>query len=313
MSKPPPKNVRFGKVQRLGARQRWTSDLYVRLIDGSWWGVIGTLSMAWLMCNIMFAALYLAGGDCISGAAPGDFGDAFNFSVQTLSTIGFGGMAPKTPWANGLVTIEALVGLLIAAMATGLIFAKFSRPRANTLFSSVAVINRWQGQPCLMFRVANRRGNDVVEASMRVAVLKNEVTAEGHQMRRLHDLKLMRSNSPVFTLSWTIIHLIDEDSPLWGLSAATVAADSSTLIVTLTGFDGTYMQTIHARHTYYCDQLRWGHRFVDVIGFEDGAPVLDFTAFHHTVLDDDAQELAQLQSTGTGRQQNFEVAPANSA
>lgn len=277
---------RFGKAQRLGAHRRWSMDLYVLLLDGSWWRTIGLLAVAWLATNLLFACLYWLEPGGLSGARPGNFADAFNFSVQTLSTMGFGGMAPQTPWTNTVVAAEALVGLLETALATGLIFAKFSRPRASALFSRVAVVSTWEGKPALMFRVANQRGNDVVEAAMRVALLRNQVTVDGHEMRRLVDLKLVRQRSPVFSLSWTAIHVIDEHSPLFGVDAASFAAQQMMLIVTLTGFDGTYMQTVHARHAYHHDELRWGYRLVDVISIApDGTVVLDFEHFHQVVAD----------------------------
>ena len=275
---------RFGNVRRLGAPRHWSADLYIRLIDGRWWLVIGALCVGWFITNVCFALLYIAGGDCIAGARAGSLLDAFNFSVQTLSTMGFGGMVPKTDWANAVVGLEALVGLLETAMATGLIFAKFSRPRANALFSNVAVLNTWEGQPALMFRVANRRGNDVVEASMRVSVLKRELTSEGHEMRRLHELPLLRSRSPVFSLSWTAIHIVDESSPLFEVEPTRFEDDEMMLVISLTGFDGTYNQTIHGRHVYHSEDMRWGHRFVDVITqAKDGALVLDFSRFHDTI------------------------------
>ncbi len=279
----PETRVRFGRAIRIGGDDRAWSDIYVRLLDGSWWQLIGLLCGGWLLTNLAFAALFVLGGDCVTGATPGSFRDAFHFSVQTLSTIGYGTMAPKTEWAHTVVSAEALVSMLEVALTTGIIFAKFSRPRANVLFAAAAVVTRWQGQPALMFRVANRRGNDVVEASVRVSLLRSEVSVEGHAMRRLHDLKLVRSQSPVFTMSWTVMHLLDEDSPLYGLTAADFEADQMMLIATLTGHDGTYMQTVHARHAYHFDDVRWGHRYVDVMHTrDDGAIVLDFGTFHET-------------------------------
>src|SRR5262249_21672410 len=157
-----------------------------------WFKVMLLVAGTYLGINAIFATLYLAGGDCIAGAAPRSLRDAFFFSVQTFSTIGYGVMAPKTLYASVVVTLEAFVGLVTVAMATGLMFAKFSRPTARVLFSDRIVLAPRDGKPTLMLRLANERGNDIIEASFRVTVLKAEVTAEGEMMRRVHDVPLVR-------------------------------------------------------------------------------------------------------------------------
>ncbi|MEL6180028.1 MAG: low temperature requirement protein A, partial [Myxococcota bacterium] len=271
---------------RKGAPSALRRDLYFYFMEGGWARLLVSLLLVYLLVNLIFAALYLVEPGAISNARFGSFLDAFFFSVQTLSTIGYGSMSPTSDYANTLVTLEAIVGALGVAMATGLMFAKASRPKASVLFSNVCVMNHYEGEPCLMFRVGNARGNEVVEASMRLTALKDEISPEGHRLRKLYDLALRRDTSPLFVLSWVLIHPIDEDSPLYGLDADTVEDHVVALIATMTGFDATYAHTTHARKFYYPEQFRWGHRFVDVISnLDDGRFLIDYNAFHDTEPD----------------------------
>jgi inward rectifier potassium channel len=277
---------RFGAIERIGAPKHPLRELYASLLERSWAWVVALLFTLFLLGNLLFALLYLAGDGAIAGARPGSFADAFAFSVQTFATIGYGGLTPATPWAHALVTVEAMVGMLFTALATGLCFAKFSRPRSHVVFSRVAVVTIYEGQPTLLFRAANARGNEVVEANMSVVLLKFETTPEGHGMRRLIDVPLRRSRSPMFLLSWTAMHPIDASSPLAGLGPAELEACRATLIVTLTGHDGTYAQTVHARAAYHWDEIRFGERLVDVVRTRaDGVVELDYRRFHDTEPD----------------------------
>jgi inward rectifier potassium channel len=270
-----------GDVVRLGAAKPWLSDLYHLLLVCSWRRLLLTIASVYAGVNASFAGLYLAGGDCLAGARPGSFADAFFFSVQTYSTIGYGVMAPKTAYASAVVTLEAFVGLITVAMATGLMFAKFSRPTARVLFSDKMLIGQRNGKPTLMLRMANERGNDLIEATFRVTMLKPEVTAEGETIRRLHDVKLVRADTPLFTVSFTAFHVIDEESPLHGVTAEMMERDLMRFIVTVTGLDGTYAQTIHARRIYLAHEVIWGGRFVDVLSNRpDGRMQIDLSKFH---------------------------------
>ena len=257
-------------------------DLYHKLLTISWPRFLGYIGLAFLAINFLFAMAYLAGGDGIENAQPGSFMDAFSFSVQTLATIGYGAMYPKSAYAHLLVTIEVWLGMLTTAMATGLMFARFSRPTARVLFSRVAVICPYQGVPTLMFRVANQRSSWIVEAQVRVSLLlPREITTEGHSMRRLCDLKLIRTQTPVMALTWSVMHPIDEASPLYGISAETLAQWDSQIIVTLIGLDDTLSQTIHTRYTYTPDCIVWNMRLVDVVTIApDRTRQVDFAQFH---------------------------------
>jgi inward rectifier potassium channel len=259
-------------------------DAYHWLLTSTWRRFFLLVLGVYLAANGTFALAYLALGDAIENAVPGSFADAFFFSVQTMATIGYGKMAPRTLGANVLVTVEALAGLLGLALVTGVVFAKFARPTARVLFSDVAVVTRFDGVPSLLLRMANARGSQIAEASVHVVLLRSEVTAEGDSVRRAHELHLTRSRSAFFALTWTVIHPITPDSPLHRETAESLPAADVDLIVTLTGFDNSLAQTVHAQHSYRGDEVRWNHRFVDVVTTQaDGVRVLDFRGFHDTV------------------------------
>ena len=273
------------EVIRIGAKGGLTDDLYHFLLQASWARVMLTIASAYLGINAVFACVYLAGGDAITGATPGSFPDAFFFSVQTFSTIGYGVMAPKNTFGSVVVTCEAFDGLVMVAMATGLMFAKFSRPTARVLFSDKMVVAPRNGLPTLMVRMANERANDILEASFRVSVLKSEVSAEGEKMRRIHDVKLVRGDSPLFTLTFQALHVIDETSPLHGLTLEAIAAGEMRFIVSVTGLDATFATTIHARRTYHAEDIVWNARFADVLSTTaDGQLQLDYGKFHDVVV-----------------------------
>lgn len=257
------------------------SDLYHRLLMMPWPLFLGLIAGGYVGANLVFAIAYLLGGDCIANAQPGSLSDAFFFSIQTMATIGYGALYPKSLYAHILVAIEAFVGLLGVAMATGLMFARFSRPTARVLFSEAAVIMPYDGQPTLMFRAANRRGNQILEARLWVTLIREETTAEGHTMRRIYDLNLVRSQSPFFVLTWTAFHPLDENSPLFGETPESLAQSTAEILVTLAGLDETVAQTVHARHVYLVRDIFWNHNFVDVFSvLPTGQRVIDYTLFH---------------------------------
>lgn len=269
---------------RKGMRRAPVSELYLWLIERGWLE-LGLLVVAiYALSNVVFAALYVIGGDTITNARPGSFVDAYFFSVQTLATIGYGGMTPHGLYANVLVAFESLYGLVLVALMTGLVFSKFSRPHARILFASRAVVHTRDGVPTLTFRVANERANNVVEASMNVTALQEEVTREGRRMRRIRDLHLSRSKNPVFVLSWSVMHTIDERSPLFGLDPQAMIDGRVRVICTITGLDAAFGQTVHATHAYEPEDLCWDHDYVDVISVRpDGVTEIDLTQFHEVV------------------------------
>ncbi|MGK7957105.1 MAG: ion channel, partial [Crocosphaera sp.] len=187
-----------------------THDLYHWLLALRWRYFLILISLFYFGINSLFALAYMTAKDGIANAEQGSFKDAFFFSIQTLSTVGYGSMYPQSLYAQILVTIEIWVGLLLLTILTGLMFARFSRPTAKVLFSNVAVICPYNGIPTLMIRTANRRDNRILEAQIRLCFILNEVSEEGYQLRRFYDLELLRSQTPVFDLSWLVMHPIDQ-------------------------------------------------------------------------------------------------------
>lgn len=279
---------RIGQALMKGAPSELRQDWYFFFMAGPWSRLIVSLVFMYLATNVCFAGLYLLEPGSINNAHSKSFADAFFFSVQTFSTIGFGVLTPGTTYGNMVVTAEAAVGLLGAALATGLMFAKATRARSGALFSQVAVVTQHEGTPTLIFRVGNARGNDVVDATITVTSLRDEISAEGNHLRRQRDLKLLRSRSPFFIMTWVVMHPIDDESPLrdvdWDNPQNLLA-----IVATLTGHDGTYGQTTYARQVYTPDKIRHHHRFIDVISqLPDGRLMIDYTRFHDTVPDRDA-------------------------
>jgi inward rectifier potassium channel len=217
----------------------------------------------------------------IVGARPGDFSDAFFFSVQTVGTIGYGLLAPRGLYANAVMTAENFFGLSFVAVATGVIFARVSRPTARVMFSKNALITTHDGRRTFMFRAANERANRVLEAEVSLAISRDLTTREGRSMRRFEDMKVVRSKTPLFALTWTVMHEIDEASPLWGLDEALFRQEAGQILVVLSGLDETFAQRIHARHSYLPEDIVWERQFADVIILEEnGERILDYGRFH---------------------------------
>jgi len=271
-------------VRRLGMSRPGFADVYHTLLSMAWTPLCLFVAGAYVLVNVAFAALYMAQEGAIENARPGSFLDHFYFSVQTMATIGYGKMTPSTDLANILVAVEALLGMLGIAMATGLIFAKFARTRPRVRFSRALVVAPMDGKPSLMFRLANERSTQIVEAQLSVTVMRDEVTKEGERMRRLHDISLVRAHSSMFALSWSAIHVIDEKSPFHGATPESLAAINLELVVSMMGMEEVTGQTVHARHAYHWSDIRWDHRFVDMFSVaEDGVRTMDLARFHDVV------------------------------
>ena len=283
----PPRFVERGgasDVVRSGMAPRRLRDVYHSALNAPWPLLLASFAGFWVVVNALFALAYLAGGDDITNARDGSFLDAFFFSVQTMATIGYGALAPRTLYANVLVAIEAFLGVVSFALATGLFFAKFSRPTARILFSRVAVVAPRDGTRSLMLRMANERANQVAEAQVHVALARTETTVEGERVRRFYDLELVRTHSPIFILTWTVIHPITESSPLFGVGPDALRASEGEIIVSVTGIDDTFSQLIHARYSYVADEIVWDARFADIMSLlPDGRRLVDYARFHDVV------------------------------
>jgi len=268
------------EIRIIGARATPLRDFYHALLRISWRATFALLALIFLAANALFALGYLVTGG-IAHARPGSFLDAFFFSVQTMGTIGYGNMHPETQAANILVVGQAIVGLTLTALATGLIFAKFSRPTARMVFTREAVISPVNGVPTLMIRLGNARRNRIVDATIRATIVRTEHTHEGKTFYRMMDLKLARSRALSLSRSWSVLHPIDDDSPLKGATPETLIRDEAELQVLVVGVDDISMQPIHATYQYYAHQILWGARHADVLSeAEDGALELDLRKFH---------------------------------
>jgi inward rectifier potassium channel len=281
-----PRDLAAGVV-RIGAPTHFGQDFYHRMMACTWRTLFVGIGIAYAVVNGLFATLYWVIGDCIENARPGSFEDAYFFSVQTMATIGYGKMIPRGTLGNILVSVEALAGLIGVALATGLLFSKFSRPTARVMFSNAVVIGPRDGVPSLMLRMANERVSRIVEAQLRVVLLRLEHTLEGEAVRRFYDLPLLRSSTTTFALTWTAVHSIDARSPLYGCTEASLRAEGAEIVVSLVGLEETMSQTVHARYTYGADQIVYGARFADVLTvLPDGRRAVDYTRFHDLVTSD---------------------------
>ena len=258
-------------INVIGRSARPLLDFYHGLMELTWTATLAVVAVAFLFANALFALAFVAIGG-IAHAAPGSFADAFFFSVQTMGTIGYGVMYPESRAANELVVLEALVSVLLTALTTGLVFAKFSRPTAHVVFAREAVIGPHDGKPTLMLRLGNARKNLIVDAHLRVVLVRTEHLAEGQTFYRMLDLKLQRDNSLSLTRSWTILHVIDAESPLFGETPESFAAKETELQVLMVGLDDTSMQIVHASHQYLTGEVLWGMRHRDILKEEaDGS------------------------------------------
>jgi inward rectifier potassium channel len=257
-------------------------DIYHSLMRMPWFAFLGILIATFVGINLVFAALYLLDPSGISGLTKPDFEHTFYFSVQTFATIGYGSMAPISRLSHGIVVFEAITGVLSSAFTTGLTFAKFSRPTARILFSQKLVVLDWNGKRTLMVRLANSRHNTVVEARLVLILLVLERTVEGHMIRKPVELPLVRDRSATFILSWSAMHIIDAQSPLFqGL--AELQKSGGELFVTFSGIDETTGQTIHARHSYSVNDIQQDHVFEDIITvLPDGTREMNYENFHKT-------------------------------
>jgi inward rectifier potassium channel len=261
-------------------------DFYHFVLGLTWPRFFGFVTIVFAVINALFAAVYTSADGCIQNAS--GFWDHFFFSIQTLGTIGYGGMTPQTRFGHVVVSFEALFGILTTAVITGLTFARFARPTARILFSAKAVIAKRDGVPHLMFRLANWRRNQIVEATIHVMLLVIERTKEGDVIRRPLPIPLLRNTNQMFALTWTVMHTIDEKSPFFGEGAIErLAAEGAEIFVSVAGLDETIAQTVHARYRYPMSEIVAGARFADVLTTrDDGTRVLDFDMFHDIVMEE---------------------------
>jgi len=285
---PPQPGRRRGVTVKLGQtevtktgipRFHW-HDAYHLIMSLTWPRFFAGAVTVYLLVNVVFASAYALGDHPLNNA--NSFADCFFFSVETLATVGYGNMSPATFYGHCVATVEILSGMLSMAVITSLVFARFSKPTARIMFSRWAVITPYEGVPTLMLRVVNQRRSYILEAQASLVLVRDEETSDGHSLRRFYDLKMERARSPMFALSWLIMHHIDADSPLRGITAQAIADGDMRLGVTISGVDETFAAGITARHQYAHEDILFERRFVDI--FEEGEHprhvYMDLSRFH---------------------------------
>ncbi|MGN6747007.1 MAG: ion channel [Xanthobacteraceae bacterium] len=274
------------EIETRGLADGFWTDLYHRSMTVSWPIFFGTAAAIFITLNAVFGFLYWLGHDPIANvAANGPLG-FFYFSVETLATVGYGDMHPQSHYGHLVATIEIFTGMSFLAVMFGLIFSRFSRPRARFIFAKHPVVTTHEGRPTLMVRIANERNNTISQALSRLWLIRLETTAEGTRFRRYYELSLDRHEHPMFMLSWSIFHVIDETSPLYGATPADLAAVDAALTLNVSGVDDNSAQYLYARKLYSHEAIRWKHRYRDITSFsEDGTTVIDYTVFHEIIAE----------------------------
>lgn len=257
-------------------------DLYYWALKVSWPVFFASLAALFVVDNTLFALLYQLGDAPIANQSPPGFVGAFFFSVETLATVGYGDMHPQTVYAHAIATLEIFVGMSGIALSTGLVFARFARPRAKIMFARHAIVRAFNGRMTLMVRAANARQNVIAEARAKMRLMRRERSSEGYSLMKIHDLKLVRNEHPIFLLGWNMMHVIDESSPLFGETPESLAEGRAMLLVMIEGSDETTAQVMQARHAWEHDDIRWHHRYVDLMSDVDGMTHIDYTRFNDT-------------------------------
>ncbi|MES2039132.1 MAG: ion channel [Pseudomonadota bacterium] len=283
--KPHGRRISMGgrSVVAYGLRTQFWQDIYYYAMTSSWPVFFAGVGLVFLVLNMCFASLFMLGDNPIGNLHPNGFLGAFFFSVETLATVGYGDMHPQTVYGHSIATLEIFIGMASVALITGVMFARFSRPRSSIIFANHPVSHVMDGKQVLLIRLANARMNIISEATAKLRLMRDENTANMGSFRKITDMKLEREQHPIFILGWTVIHVIDENSPLFGLDAEALHACRASLILSIEGVDDTTNQPQRARHYYPCSQIHWNHRYVDV--FEnsldaDNVQHIHYSRFH---------------------------------
>ena len=259
-------------------------DIYHFILTLSWPQFAGLVLGIYVFINLCFAMLYLLGGRCIAGLVPGSFSDVFFFSVETLATVGYGHAFPDTLYGHCVATVEIMVGLFGLAVMTGLIFVRFSRPTARIKFSEVAAVAPFNGFPTLMIRVANLRHHAMVEAEFRLLLGRSELTREGEDVRRFYPLRLQFDHLINFPAALTLRHVIDETSPLFGLTPQDLKLADSRMLASVVCVDPVIQAPIQSQTEYLCEQIAWNRRFAEIYSEDSiGRYTVDYSKFHDTI------------------------------
>jgi inward rectifier potassium channel len=244
----------------------------------TWPQFLSAFLTLYLLVNLIFATLFWLVPGSVANARPYNFLDFFFFSIETLATVGYGDMHPATLYGHAIAATEIVCGLAFTAILTGLTFVRFSRPQAKFVFAPHPVVAIYNGKPTLMLRIGNGRAGVLMDATAKLNVLLSVTTPGGTRGRRAQELRLERAHLPLFPLSWTLAHVLDEGSPLYGYDAARAIEADARVFVMLEARDPTLMTLVHDVHGYAPEDIRFGMRYADVVSVaEDGTPVADFT------------------------------------
>jgi inward rectifier potassium channel len=264
-----------------GLRTQFWQDIYYYTMTLSWPVFFAFFALLFISLNLLFASLYLLGDNAIGNLLPNNFLGAFFFSVETLATVGYGDMHPQTVYGHVIATIEIFIGMSGIALITGVMFARFSRPRSSIVFAEHPVSHEADGKRILMIRLANARMNIISEASAKLRLIRDEESVVSGSFRKIYDLRLEREQHPIFVLGWTVMHVIDQSSPLFGFSVETLKNMRAALILSVEGVDETTNQSQRARQYYPCELIRWDHKYVDIFSTdEDGLQHIHYSRFH---------------------------------
>jgi inward rectifier potassium channel len=254
-------------------------DPYHLAVALTWPQFLAALLALYLSVNVVFAILFWLVPGSVANARPDSFSDAFFFSIETLATVGYGKMYPATLHGHMVASIEIVCGLAFTAVLTGLTFVRFSRPRAKLIFAANPVVAMHNGKPTLMVRIGNGRAAVLADARAQLNVLLTETTTEGKVFHRAQELQLERAHIPIFPLFWTLMHVLDERSPLNGYDAARAVKANAQVFVAIEARDPTLATTVHDIRNYPAEDVRFGMRYTEAVTTaRDGTPVLDLTA-----------------------------------
>jgi inward rectifier potassium channel len=252
-------------------------DPYYWLMEIRWPAFMASVVLCFILINLLFAILYAMMPGSVANAQPGSLYDAFFFSVDTLATVGYGNMYPASHLGHAVAAIEIFVGLFFLATVTGLVFARFSRPRHGLLFSRYAVIGRYKGKPALMVRVAWTRSFPLLDAVAQLSWLEQVKHPDGKNFRRLRELELERNHNPIVGLGWTLIHVLPDDSDIL---EALKRDDHVLLTASVGGTDMLLASPSQTLQRYGRNEIRADHEFVEMISEDEDGICLDLAHLH---------------------------------
>ena len=287
-----PKPVRIGRAEyglsKLGAARFDWHDLYHLAVSLPWPGFIVAMLGLWMTINVVFASLYVLSPGSVTNAKAGSFADAFFFSVETLATVGYGVMAPDTLYGHIVSAVEIVTGMALTAIATGLLFVRFSRAKANIVAADDAVVSTQNGKPALMLRIINGRVTIMTNATARLFLLAADRDPDGPFLRRIHELRLEQSHLPLFVMPWTLMHVIDDHSPLFGHDPDSLAEAGARLFLTIEAHDHALSAMVRDMKDYPAERVRFGMRFGDMVRPDEaGGAIADVSRISVLVADDE--------------------------